>query len=100
MRKCSSCGKTHDDLHLVTMPHDPHDPGPAAPGRVLLYCYRCRSLRGPFGVSIPVDLVTDSVFEWLYSSGRTTSCPSTAANIVFGEDRPELAAKVEILPGR
>ena len=96
MRTCSSCGKD-EDLHLVTIPYEP---GPGAAGRVLLYCWTCRSTRGPFGVSIPVDLVTEAVFSWLYLSGWTASAPDTAASIVFGEEKPELAKQVALLIGR
>ena len=96
MRTCSSCGGV-EDLHLVTIPYEP---GPGAAGRVLLYCWTCRSTRGSLGVSIPVDIVTEAVFSWLYESGRTASAPDMAARIAFGEDKPQLAERLAGLIGQ
>jgi hypothetical protein len=45
-------------------------------------------------VSIPIDLVTDAVFAWLYLTKRTASAPDIAAELVFGVPRPDLADQV------
>ena len=98
MRKCSRCGKTGPDLHLVTIPQG-H--GPAAPGRLLVYCWECRLDASRLGVSIPADLVTESLFLSLYETGRTTSAPDIAADIAFGEERGALAERAaELMAAR
>lgn len=90
MRKCSKCGG-QDDLHVVTLQHAP---GPGAAGRVLVYCWECRAKTVQIGVSIPIDLVTDAVFAWLYLTKRTASAPDVAAELVFGVPRRDLADQV------
>jgi hypothetical protein len=90
VRTCSSCGG-QEDLHLVTLPFEQKV---GAVGRTLLYCWKCRTPGQALGVSIPIDLVNEAVFCWLYFTGRTASEPSIATEIVFGEERPELARRL------
>lgn len=94
VRSCSRCGG-NTDLHLVTIPYEDR---PGASGRVLLYCWTCRSDAKSLGVSIPLGLVTDNIFIWLYTSSRATSDPDIAAALVFGKARPELAAILQKSP--
>lgn len=96
MRKCSACGG-QQDLHLVTLPFEQKV---GAVGRTLLYCWKCRVPGQALGVSIPIDLVNEAAFSWLYFSGRTASDPDTAVEIVFGEPRPELARRLAALLGQ
>jgi hypothetical protein len=46
-------------------------------------------------VSIPLELVDDVAFLKLYELGYTESAPDVAAEITFGEQRPETAALAE-----
>lgn len=78
---CSSCGGDND-LYLVTVLIFGDD----VPGRVLLYCLRCREERRQhIDVSIPLALVTPKLFAELYRRGKTASDPATAIDIVFGK---------------
>lgn len=69
----------------------PYSDGKA--GRVLVNCNDCRNRDVPILVSIPLELVDEDLFVELYRLGYTESEPETAVEIVFGEERPDLAAK-------
>jgi hypothetical protein len=49
----------------------------------------------PITVSIPLGLVDEDMFVELYRLGYTESSPETAAEIVFGEERPNAAARAK-----
>ena len=66
MQTCSRCGGI-EDLHLVTILYEP---GAGAAGRMLLYCWPCRSTGPSFGVSVPIDLVTAETLTWMYATGQ------------------------------
>ena len=76
---CSSCG-AGDDLHLVTLLYD-HS---TSCGRILLYCFACRTSKRNFDVSIPIEIVSSEVFEKLYTLGKSESDKGMAYSIVFG----------------
>lgn len=90
-RRCSSCGG-QQDLTLVTSGDYSADGDPPA-GRILLYCRPCREERdGSWFLSIiPLQLVDEDLFVDLYRKGLTGSDPEIAADIVFGQPRPDLA---------
>ena len=78
---CSSCGGA-DDLHLVTALIF----GPSAPGRLFVYCGRCRDQKAAeLDVVVPLRDVAVPFFVSLYRDGKTGSDPAMAAEIVFGE---------------
>ena len=82
---CSRCGSPHE-LHLVTL----RTAGLSAPGRLLVYCPRCRDEYSPhIGVDVPIEDVTVETFVGLYRDGTTESAPETAARIAFGRPAPE-----------
>jgi hypothetical protein len=83
---CSSCGQPAE--WLVTLHHDFHQPG-----RILAYCRTCRLEPPPILVSIPLSLIDDDAFVSLYEQRYTESEPDFATEIVFGEERPDLAEK-------
>ena len=86
---CSGCGST-ERLHLVVAGRNPGDD---LPGRLLLYCCTCRAepaRTSPVSVSIPLSLVTLTIFVGLYRLNLTESDPAVAATIVFGESTTEL----------
>ena len=81
---CSSCGGDRD-LHAVTIKIF----GARAPGRLLLYCARCRADKGHIiGVDVPLAEMDVACFVRLYRTGKTASAPDRAAEIVFGEPPP------------
>lgn len=86
---CSGCEST-EGLHLVVAGREPGD---VQPGRLLVYCPRCRQQperTSPVSVSIPLSLVTTTVFLGLYRLGLTESDPEQAATIVLGASHPEI----------
>jgi len=89
---CSRCG-SGDRLNFVIMPYD--DEGP---GRVLVYCYRCRRSGHSerIDVSIPLPLVTAELMAACYLHGLTQSDPDTATRIVFGDD-PAASETLELI---
>lgn len=77
--KCSSCG-ADEDLHLVTLLYEKS----VSCGRILLYCLACRTSKRNFDVSIPIEIVSNEVFEKLYALGKSESDKGAARYIVFG----------------
>jgi hypothetical protein len=67
---------------LVTAPCE----GVQGPGRLLVYCDRCRSeRRDSLWVAIPIDVVTgdaDRVLSLLYEQQLTETEPDTAAEVL------------------
>lgn len=84
--RCANCGEPAE--WLVTIPYSDDKAG-----RILVYCDNCRNRGMPIHVSIPLKLVDEDLFVELYRLGYTESEPETAAEVVFGEERPDLAAK-------
>jgi hypothetical protein len=78
---CSSCGSLQH-LNLVTLPSG-QEIEPMS-GRILVYCYSCRTQKRNFDISIPLKLVDRKLFNRLYDLGVTESEKSIAENIVFG----------------
>ena len=88
---CSSCG-SREDLHLVTVLIWE----PEVPGRILVYCPRCReNVADKVDVNLPLAEVDVEVFVRLYRDGKTGSAPDTAAEIVFGEALPDAVRGAE-----
>lgn len=87
---CSGCEST-EGLHLVVAGRAPGD---VQPGRLLVYCPRCRQQperTSPVSVSIPLSLVTVTVFLGIFRLGLSESDPGQAVALVFGEARPEIS---------
>jgi len=88
---CSRCG-SQDKLHLITAQMC----GPGFPGRVLVYCPKCRGELGHMlGVDFPLAEVDADFFVGLYRDGKTASSPDIAAEIVFGEALPDAVRGAE-----
>jgi hypothetical protein len=83
-----NCGQPAE--WLVTIPYSV-----GKIGRVLVYCDECRNRPTPIAVSIPLEFVDEDMFVELYRRGYTESAPAFAAQIVFGEERPEVAARAK-----
>lgn len=86
--RCSSCGQPAEWLVTVGYNGD-------RTGRVLAHCTDCRKGDIPTLVSVPLELVDENMFVDLYRLGYTGSTPDVAAEIVFGEPRPEAAARAQ-----
>jgi hypothetical protein len=77
----------------------PYEEGQRA-GRILLCCRTCRVEHSRVDVSIPIEWVDADLFVDLHEQGFTESEPDFAAEIVFGEERSEVARRAEEAMGR
>jgi len=85
---CANCGQPAE--WLVTLPYSD-----GLAGRVLVYGNDCRNRDMPILVSISLEMVDEYMFVEMYRLGYTESSPDTATEIVFGEERPDLAARAK-----
>lgn len=91
MVNCSRCGN-REGLSLVTIPYQDD----AGAGRILVYCRNCQAdMIGQLGETIPLGKVSPGVFLDLYRTGKTTSDPFTAVELVFGKPDPDLVREAQ-----
>lgn len=96
---CSRCGGADvsargKGLSLVTIPYD----GGQGPGRILVYCRDCwTEMAGHVAEVIPLEMVSPGVLLDLYRTGKTTSDPFTACELLFGRAEPELVREAQVL---
>ena len=70
----------------------------AGAGRILVYCRTCQvDMAGQLGETIPLGKVSSGVFLDLYRTGKTTSDPFTACELVFGSVKPDLVREAQTL---
>lgn len=81
-------------MWAVTVRDDPA----ARPGNLLAVCDACRWDQPDIAVSVPLEVVDDDTFAGLYATGLIRTEPGLATRILFGDERPGLAARV--LPTR
>ena len=101
MASCSRCGKAGEKepaqgkaRSLVTIPYEQ---GLGA-GRILVYCRECwTEMAEHIAEVIPLEMVSPSVLLDLYRTGKTTSDPFTACQLVFGHAEPELVREAQAL---
>lgn len=101
MASCSRCGmagdkeRTHSKgLSLVTIPYEE---GQGA-GRILVYCRSCwTEMAEHVAEVIPLEMVSPGVLLDLYRTGKTTSDPFTACELLFGRAEPELVREAQVL---
>lgn len=99
---CSRCGcadvsAAGKGLSLVTIPYD----GGQGPGRILVYCRDCwAGMAEQVAEVIPLEMVSPGVLLDLYRTGKTTSDPFTACELLFGCVKPELVREAQVLISR
>tara|TARA_B100000446_G_scaffold175907_1_gene187104 strand:- start:7804 stop:8172 length:369 start_codon:yes stop_codon:yes gene_type:complete len=96
---CSRCGGADASdpgkgLSLVTIPYD----GGQGAGRILVYCRSCwTDMAEHVAEVIPLEMVSPGVLLDLYRTGKTTSDPFTACELLFGRAEPELVREAQVL---
>lgn len=91
MVNCSRCGN-REGLSLVTIPYQEA----AGAGRILVYCSTCQAgAANQLAEIIPLGKVSPGVFLDLYRTGKTTSDPFTAVELVYGRSDPDLVREAQ-----
>lgn len=85
---CSTCGGP--PTWAVTVRDEPDE----RPGNLLALCDSCRWDQPDVALSVPLDVVDEDTFADLYATGLIRTEPGLATRILFGVERPGLAARV------